>query len=175
MSAPLKCMFDTRAFNLMLDGPVAVEALKGRVRAYATHIQRDEINNTKDSERRAALLQVFSDVVAESVPTDSLVIGVSRVVAARLGGERVVPTASAVWDVSRWDQASWGANDNLYSTLKADLDKLNKNKRNNVQDALIAKTSIKGLYVLITDDADLIEVTKRYGGRYLSLEELLRQ
>ena len=153
MSAPLKCMFDTRAFNLMLDGPVAVEALKGRVRAYATHIQRDEINNTKDSERRAALLQVFSDVVAESVPTDS----------------------SAVWDVSRWDQASWGANDNLYSTLKADLDKLNKNKRNNVQDALIAETSIKGLYVLITDDADLIEVTKRYGGRYLSLEELLRQ
>jgi hypothetical protein len=168
-------MFDTRAFNLMLDGSVPISALNGRVSAYATHIQRDEINNTKNPERRAALLQVFNAVVAESVPTDSLVLGVSRVGAARLGGNRVVPTASAVWDVSRWDQATWGADDNVYSTLKSDLDKLNKSKRNNVQDALIAETSIKGQYVLITDDEDLVEVTKKYGGRCLSLDELLNQ
>ena len=175
MTVALKCMFDTRAFNLMLDGSVSAEALKGRVFAHATHIQRDEINNTKDPGRRAALLQVFNDVVAETVPTNSAVIGVSRIGAARIGGDRVVPTASAVLDVSRWDQASWSANDNIYSTLKSDLDMLNKSKRNNVQDALIAETSIKGRYVLITDDSDLIEVTQRYGGRCLSLEQLLQQ
>jgi predicted nuclease of predicted toxin-antitoxin system len=175
MSAVLKCMFDTRAFNLILDESVPVQLLRDRVFAHATHIQRDEINNTKDAKRRAALAQIFEDVVAASVPTDSLVVGVSRLGEARVGGDRIVPTTSAVWGVSRWGQSSWSASDNLYSSLKADLDKLNKSKRNNVQDALIAETSIKGGYVLITDDTDLIEVTKRYGGKCLSLEELLQQ
>lgn len=115
MSVALKCMFDTRAFNLMLDGSIPVEGLKGRVSAHATHIQRDEINNTKDPDRRAALLAVFNDIVVDPVPTDSLVLGVSRIGAARIGGGRVVPTVSAVWDVSSWDQASWGGGDNLYS------------------------------------------------------------
>ena len=74
MSTPLKCMFDTRAFNLILDAPFPIDGLKDRVVAYATHIQRDEINNTKDSVRRSALLQVFNEVISESVPTDSLVV-----------------------------------------------------------------------------------------------------
>lgn len=171
-AAPLKCMFDTRAFNLILDGPFPIDDLKDRVVAYATHIQRDEINNTKDLERQSALLRVFKEVVSESVPTDSLVLGVSRIGQARLGGERIVPTESAVWGVSRWDEAKWTANDNLYTPIKADLDKLNKSKSNNVQDALIAETSIKGGYVLVTDDTHLIEVAKRYGGKCISLEEL---
>ena len=175
MDAVLKCMFDTRAFNLILDGGFPLESLKDRVAAYATHIQRDEISNTKNSERRLALLQVFKDVVSESVPTDSLVLGVSRLGEARLGGERVVPTESAVWGVSRWGEAKWTANDNLYTPIKASLDTLNKSKPNNVQDALIAETSIKGGYVLVTDDTALIEVTKRYGGECISLEELLHQ
>ncbi len=175
MDAVLKCMFDTRAFNLILDGGFPLESLKDRVVAYATQIQRDEISNTKNSERRSALLQVFKDVVSESVSTDSVVLGVSRLGEARLGGERVVPTESAVWDVSRWDEAKFTANDNLYTPIKTGLDTMNKGKRNNVQDALIAETSIKGGYVLVTDDTDLIEVTKQYGGKCTSLEELLRQ
>lgn len=173
MSALPKCMFDTRAFNLILDGLFSIDGLKDRVATYATHIQRDEINNTKDLDRRSALMEVFENVVSESVPTDSMVVGVSRVGAARVGGGHVVPTESAVWDVSRWDQAKWTANDNLYTPIKTDLDALNKSKRNNVQDALIAETSIKGGYLLVTDDTHLIEVTRRYGGRCISIEELL--
>jgi len=125
-SSPVKCMFDTRAFNLVLDGAVSIESFKGRAVAYTTHIQRDEINNTKDPARKAELMRVFNEVVSGSVPTDSLVLGVSRIGEARLGGERVVPTESAVWGVSRWDEAKWTANDNLYTPIKADLDKLNK-------------------------------------------------
>jgi hypothetical protein len=173
--APLKCMFDTRAFNLILDGPFPIDNLKDLVIAFATHIQRDEITNTKNLERKSALLRVFKEIVSESVPTDSLVLGVSRLGEARLGGERIVPTKSAVWCVSRWGKAKWTANDNLYTPIKADLDKLNKSKSNNMQDALIAETSIKGGYVLVTDDTHLIEVTKRYGGRCISLEELLAE
>ncbi len=175
MSAPLKCMFDTNVFNRILDSVISLQSLTNRVVAHATHIQRDEINNTTDPERRAALAQVFVDVISTSAPTSSFVLGVSRLDEARLGGERVVPTTSAVWDVSRWDQATWGADDNLYPTLKAELDNLNRNKPNNVHDALIAETSAKGGYVLVTDDADLAAVTKRYGGKCLSVSELIRQ
>jgi len=166
-------MFDTNVFNRIVDEEIALEPLTDRVTAYATHVQRDEINNTTDPERRAVLAQVFSDVVASSEPTASFVIGTSRSDEARLGGEREVPTASAVWDVSRWDKANWSADDDLYSALKSELDKLNRNKSNNIEDALIAETSIKGDYVLVTDDADLASVTKKYGGKCLSLGELL--
>ncbi len=172
-AAPPKCMFDTRAFNLVLDESFPVAKLRNLIAAYATHIQRDEISNTKNPERRASLLQVFKELVLESVPTDSLVVGVSRVGEARVGGGRVVPTESAVWGVSRWDEAKWTSEDNLCVPMKADLDKLNKNKANNVQDALIAETAIKGGYVLVTDDAHMIEVAKRYGGKCMSLGELL--
>lgn len=175
MSAPLKCMFDTNVFNRILDRVISIEALIGRVVAHATHIQRDEINNTKNCERRAALARVFGDVVTASTPTDSFVLDVSRLGEARLGGEQMVPTTSAVWDVSRWDQASWGADDNLYSTLKSELDTLNRRKDNNVQDALIAETSVKEGFVLVTDDGDLATVTKKYGGKCLSVTELLQR
>jgi hypothetical protein len=144
-------MFDTNVFNRILDGVISLQTLTGRLVAYATHIQCDEINNTKNPERRAALAQVFGDVVADSLPTDS-----------------------CVWDVSRWDQAKWTADDNIYSALKSDLDKLNKNKPNNTHDALIAETSVKQGYLLVTDDTDLATVTKKYGGKCLSVAELLR-
>jgi hypothetical protein len=121
-------MFDTNVFNRILDCVIPLQTLTGRVVAHATHIQRDEINNTKNPERRTALAKMFTDVIVESAPTDSFVLGVSRLGEARLGGERVVPTSSAVWDVSRWDQANWGADDNIYSALKADLDTMNRNK-----------------------------------------------
>jgi hypothetical protein len=175
MDAVLKCMFDTRAFNLILDKGFPLESLKDCVTAYATHIQRDEISNTRNPERRSALLHVFKEVVSESVPTDSVVLGVSRLGEACLGGKRVVPTESAVWGVSRWGEAKWTANDNLYTPIKISLDALNDGKRNNMQDALIAETSIKGGYTLVTDDTHLVEVTKGYGGKRMSLEELLSQ
>lgn len=173
MTRALKCMFDTNVFNRIVDGKITSESLIGRVMAHATHIQRDEINNTKDAERRARLSKMFDDVVSASDPTASFVIGVSRLGEARLGGSREVPTASTVWGVSRWGKGNWSANDDLYSALKSELDKLNQSKRNNTQDALIAETSIKGQYVLVTDDADLATVTKKYGGKCLSVAELL--
>lgn len=173
MDTSLKYMFDTNVFNRVLDGVISLQTLTGRVVAYATHIQRDEINNTTNPDRRAALAQVFREVVTESLPTDSFVLDASRLDEARLGGERVVPTESAVYGVSRYGQAKYGAEDNLYTALKGRLDKINRNKPNNVQDALIAETSIKGGHVLVTDDTDLAAVTKQYGGQCISVVELL--
>lgn len=166
-------MFDTNVFNRILDGVISVQTLEGRVVAYATHIQRDELSNTRNSHRRAELAQVFVDVVAGPVPTESLVLGVSRLGEAKLSGERVVPTESAVYGVSKYGLAKYGGEDTLYPALKESLDRLNGQKHNNVHDALIAETSIKGGHVLVTDDIDLATVTKRYGAECLSVAELL--
>lgn len=148
----LNCMFDTNVFNRVLDAKIRFQPHNARVSAFATHIQRDEINNTKDAGRRTALAEIFNEIVSEPVPTESAICGVSK-----------------------WGQAKWGAGDNFYSRLKTELDKLNKNKKNNTQDALIAETSIKCGYTLVTDDADLADVTKKFGGKCLSVAEFLRQ
>ena len=102
-----------------------------------------------------------------------MVLGVWRLGEARLGGERVVPTESAVFGVSRYGQSKYGAEDNLYSALKSRLDTINASKSNNVHDSLIAETAIKEGHILVTDDTDLATVTKEYGGECLSVAELL--
>ncbi|MBO0223070.1 hypothetical protein J0689_27705, partial [Vibrio parahaemolyticus] len=50
-----------------------------------THVQVDELNNTKDKERRAQLFLRFADLRPEIVPTESL-----------------------VWGVTRWGMGAWG-------------------------------------------------------------------
>lgn len=77
-------MFDTNVFNRVLDGVVPVGSLAGRAVAFATHVQRDEINNTRDPARRAALSEVFREIIAETISTDSFVLGASRLDEARL-------------------------------------------------------------------------------------------
>lgn len=168
----LKVMFDTNVFNRILDGIVPVQALAGHIEVFATHIQLDELQRTKDQERRAALGAIFAAVITEAVPTDSFVLDVSRLGHARIGGERLVPTASAVFGISNFGQASYSSNDNLYAALKARLDSLNGAKPNNLQDALIGETSIKAGHVLVTDDTDLTVVAKEYGGQCVSVGEL---
>ncbi len=169
----LKCMFDTNIFNRILDGVIGWNELGHKIIAYATHIQRDEIDNTANSVRRDALKQIFESATSGSIPTNSFVLDVSRLDEACLGNDHVVPTESLVWEVTAWGHGKWGVGD-LYMALQADLDNLNKGKANNIQDALIAETSIRGGYVLVTDDRDLAAVTKKHGGQCMSLQELLK-
>lgn len=175
MSDNTECMFDTNVFNKILDEQISPETFANRVTVYVTHIQRDEILATRNPDRRSKLAKVFGDIFATSEPTESFVLGHSRLDEAKLGGERVVPTESAVWDVSRWHEAKWADEDDLYSRLISDLNERNKSKDNNIQDALIAETSIKGGFVLVTDDADLAAVTRKYGGNSISVNELVRR
>ena len=149
----IQCMFDTNAFNRLLESGTPVDALSGYVAAYATHVQQDELNNTKNDGRRTALAILFGDLSSEWViPTETTVLGVSR-----LGGSKLT------------------SEENLYVLLKSDLDKRNGNKRSNVQDALIAETSIKYGLVLVTDDQDLTIVTSEHGGKCACFEQLLRE
>lgn len=153
-------MLDTVAFNRILDSATDLTTLPFREGIFATHAQRDEISKTPDPFRRKRLLRVFEGVTPAQIPT-----------------------ASAVWDLSRWDQACWGTDDTTFQAMVAELTRLDKEagrsiKNPNVvegvrRDILIAETAIQRGYTLVTDDPRLTEVTRRFGGKVCSIEEFL--
>ena len=137
---------DTNIFNKLVDGILRVEDLPSDGPYLATHVQIDEINNTKDAERRARLFLMFAEVRPQ-----------------------VVPTESFVWDISRWDHGKW-SDGVLYTRLKQDLDALNKSKSNNARDILIAEVAIANGYTLVTADRHLAAITERHGGKVAYFE-----
>ena len=155
-------MLDTVTFNRLLDGQTDLTTLPDGGRLYATHAQRDEISRTKDPFRRKRLLKVFEEVA----PTQ-------------------VPTSSAVWDVSSWDQASWGADNVRFQgmvSVLAQLDKAVGRSNSNPKvaqgqqrDILIAETAIQRGLTLVTDDPRLAEVARTFGGNTCSTEEFLSE
>lgn len=167
-------MFDTNIFNHLFTGMAELSGFVGRAKFYATHVQIDELKQTSDTKRKAALLQVFEEITDIRVPTESFVLGSSRLDEAKLGGERPVTTESAVWGVSRWGECKWTASDNLYEPIKSELDRLNHSKPNNVQDALIAETSIKNGFTLVTHDRDLFWITTKFGGAASNIHEVIK-
>ena len=54
-------MLDTTFFNKVADGSISVEAFSG-LDLFATHIQLDELQNTKSDARRAELLRRFAKI-----------------------------------------------------------------------------------------------------------------
>ena len=140
-------MFDTTAFNSFVKGEMPVKLIAGHS-IYATHIQWDELNDTKDDELKAALTQGFMNISPTSVSTES-----------------------AAWKVSKWGKSKW-ATDDMCRQIKFDLDKLKKH-HNNKKDALIAETAIKHDFTLVTNDNHLTAVTHRYGGNSIDFEDFL--
>jgi predicted nucleic acid-binding protein len=132
---------DTCIINKLIEEKINIDKLPSNSSFFASHIQIDEINNTKDVERRACLLLKFAEVQPKIIPTESIVLGISRL-----------------------NQAKFSARV-LFDKLKQDLDSLNKSKANNTQDALIAETAIVNGYTLLTSDRDLFEVAEKHGGK----------
>jgi predicted nucleic acid-binding protein len=167
----MKLMFDTNVFNDILDGKIDLTEMPSEAEFFATHIQLDEINNTKDDLRRSQLRSVFHSIIEdETIPTESTVLGVSRLGKSKLSGKKI-PTETIVWDVSRWDESKWSSGE-LYEKIKIELDKKNGGKTNNIQDALIAEASIFNGLILVTRDNDLGVVVKSLGGQHMDLVAL---
>lgn len=156
-------MLDTNVFNHVLDGKVNIDTLQGKD-LVATHVQRDELANTRDEARKAALLKIFGELTPDQAVTSSAVASILVAGGAAVSGGGIVSTESAVWGVSRWGQAKWGHEDDIFAGMRAELDALNKRKGNNPQDILIAETAIRNHWVLITSDTDLFAVVTKYGG-----------
>ena len=135
----MKYVVDTSLINKLVDGSVYADELPNDGSFVASHIQIDELNRTKNLKRRSELLEKFSEIIDEVLPTESFVFGTSRFNKARLG-----------------DGTS-------YEAIKTALDSWNGGKTNNSQDALIAEIAMNNGYVLLTADFHLYQVAYAHG------------
>lgn len=144
-------MFDTNVFNRILDGAVEMSEFRGKAHFYATHVQHDELKRTSNTQRRQELIAVFEEVIDTKVPTESFVLDGVRLDEARLGSD----------------------GDQTYTAMKGELDKLNRKNPNNTQDALIAETAYKNQFTLVTEDTDLLNVAKKFGGKCADIKQMM--
>ncbi len=148
--------FDTNIFNHILDESINIDSLPKNINHFITHIQFDELNETKKEERRSKLLKIFKEINKEEILTES-----------------------ATFDISRFDQAKMG-DGNLYSILLLKLQKLDKESgkkkspKNQARDVLIAETCIKNKFILITNDENLRRVTLEFNGQVLNIEKFFK-
>lgn len=113
-------MLDTTVFNHLVEGNVDPKSLPFNRPLYVTHVQLNEIQNTRDPAKLHILLAMFTAIESAQIPT-----------------------ASAVWDVSEYGEAEWGTADGFFELLLANLNGKNKSNPNNARDILIAETAIR--------------------------------
>lgn len=77
-------MFDSNVFDDLIDGKLDISGLPTGIRIFITHIQSDELNRCPESERRQKLQGAVVEVSEAELPTESFVLGVSRLNSARL-------------------------------------------------------------------------------------------
>ena len=70
-------MFDTNIFNRILDGNIDSKSFTNKGNYFVTHIQKNELQNTKNINRRKLLLTTFESIPQQTMPTESTVFGVS--------------------------------------------------------------------------------------------------
>jgi len=148
-------MLDTNALNGILDLGRLPSTIHGNV-VCITHAQRDEIENTTNSERRTALLNTL-----------------------QLVGPETLATSGAVFDVSRWDQATWGEEGSALQSIYDQISCLDtqagkrSSDANRWRDALIAETARENKLVLVTNDTGLTTVGRNHGLLVITIEEFL--
>ena len=147
---PMHCMFDTMVFNRILDWDIPIADLKDKATVYATRLQYEEIENTKNEARRVELLETFVKVKDQTVGLQSGVVGIMK------AGE-VVGSAG------------------LFTPILVALNELNKKHRNNAKDALIAEAAIVNKLTLVTEEGHLREAASKYGAQCITLRDLLPQ
>jgi predicted nucleic acid-binding protein len=147
-------LLDTNVFNAIRDGDISVEEFRG-LSLFVTHVQADELRNTREKNPAKAeeLLAVFKEI----------------------GPDRI-PTPSAVYDVSNYDEACYSDEDGVLEKMLTRLKELDrKNSRylaNQSRDVLTAETAIKDGLTLVTNDANLRRVTIEFGGSAITTAEL---
>ena len=143
----IKFMFDTNIFDAILDGQVAVDQFPKEAKYFVTHIQKDEIEAIVDPDkldRKAKLLKTFNSLEQTKVLTES-----------------------AVFDVSKWDECKFTAEDNL-------IEELRKGNLAHTEDALIGETAIRNEYILVTNDPRFLKRVQELGGKAITFEQFLK-
>jgi len=144
----MKHVLDTNIVNRLAKGRMKRSELPAG-EYVVTHVQRDELAATGDRALRARLLAQFTEVVDAVQPTESAIVGVSKVGGCKCGSA---------------------------DEYRAVLDGLNalKMKPNNVEDALIAEVAILNGYVLVTADSDLATVARARGCKVVAFRGLTK-
>lgn len=142
-------MFDTNIFNRLLDQQIELP-LSNTHTYYATHVQFDELQNTRKVNRRELLENTFKKVSPDELPTESFVLGIARLGKAKL------------------------SDGIIYDEIRSKLNALNNNKANNAMDAVIAETAIKNDLILVTEDKNLAQVMSELKGQVCSLAIFLK-
>jgi hypothetical protein len=138
-----------------LDYGVSPSAIDGKF-VYVTHAQRDETENTNNSARRSALLNILNVI-----------------------GPKTLPTSGAVFDVSRWDEANWGQKDGCLQSIYDQISNLDRQKgkqssdANRWRDALIAETARENRLILVSNDDALSSVVRDFGIMVITVEDFL--
>ena len=86
-----------------------------------------------------------------------------------------IPTSTAVWNLSEWDKAEWGSEGDGYAPMLERLNALNKGRKNNAQDILIALTALKRKLTLVTNDEHLAIVLRTFDGSAETFEEFVAE
>ena len=143
----MKVMFDTNVFNHIEEGSIDLDLIPTGWEPIATHLQLDEIRKTPDSHaaKRERMLEIFLDIVELRVPTENVVL-----------------------DVSRFGEANFGDENSLFEPIRRAMDQ-KKRKASNTVDALIAETCIKNRYLLVTNDSTLKSVAELFGCKVTDL------
>lgn len=139
-------MLDTTEFNAVAKGRIAISAYAG-LRLFATHVQLDELRSTGCERARDRLVATFEEIGPEKIPTET-----------------------AFWNVSKWDEAKWSADDGLFKRMLGRLIALDGRDRgdNQRRDILIAETAIKNELTLLSGDEKLRTVTTEFGGQAIA-------
>jgi rRNA-processing protein FCF1 len=141
-----KFMFDTNIFDAILDGNVPIDDLPKGYEYYVTHVQRNEINNIKNTgkiERKKCLLSLFNKLKGASLHTET-----------------------SIWGVTNWGESKWRANGGLMHKISGDNIK-------HQSDALIAETAILNNIILVTNDEQLIQKVKKLEGAVIKFEQFM--
>ena len=140
MTARRPAMLDTHIlYRLVADRhalPVACSADAPFDLIY-THVQRDQVTKRPDDDARTAALELLDRM-------------------------RLVITAGAVWDVSRWDAATWTGEDDADTLSERGQPQSTKEIKRRATDRLLATTARREGAVLVTDDVRLTTHARRH-------------
>ncbi len=80
----MNIIFDSNVFDDLVSGKLSAGIISDSCKIYVTHIQIDEISNCTNGEKRARLFQNVVEIQPKKIPTESFVVGVSRVGSAKV-------------------------------------------------------------------------------------------
>lgn len=161
-----KFMLDTNIFDAIVEEKTDINNLPANYEFYVTHIQKDEIDaidKPEKQDKKKKLSSFFKELKQETIPTESFILGTSKLGNAKLSR---VPTESAVYGVSKYGEAKYTSKDSL-------IKKIRKGNLKHTEDALIGETAIKNNLTLVTNDPQFLKKVISLGGKAITFKQLI--